>query len=78
MSSLQDLAVFVYNNIVAKAQRSYAHSFCLSCNLTRHARNSFGLLPQGHCELKKNLNLEKTTSSVQYVLLLIYDCFTQK
>ena len=33
--------------------------------------NSFGLLPQGYCEL---LNLEKTTSSVLSVLLLIYAC----
>ena len=34
-----------------------------------HARNSFGFLP--HCE-RKTLNLEKTTSSVLSVLLLLY------
>ena len=42
-----------------------------SCHSMRHARNSFGLLSQGYYE-RKNLNLEKTTSSVLSVLLLIY------
>ena len=37
-----------------------------------HARNFFGLLPQGYCE-RKSLNNEKTTSSVLSVLLLFYD-----
>ena len=36
-----------------------------------HARNSFGILPQG-CFEQKPLNLEKTTSSVLSVLSLIY------
>jgi len=43
---------------------------CLSCHLTRHARNSYRLLPQGYCE-QKPLNLEKKKYSVS-VLLLIY------
>ena len=34
-----------------------------------HARTSFGLLPQGE---QKILNLEKATSSVLSVLLLLY------
>ena len=37
-----------------------------------HARNSFRPLPQGYCD-RKTLNIEKTTSSVISVLLLIYD-----
>ena len=36
-----------------------------------HTRNSFGLLPQGYILNEKLLNLEKTTSSVLSVLLLI-------
>ena len=38
----------------------------------KHARNSFGLLPQGYFE-RKPLNLEKSISSFLSVLLLIYD-----
>ena len=49
----------------------HAHALSLSCNSTLPARDSFGLLPQGYCE-QKPTNLEKTTSSVLSVLLLIY------
>ena len=35
-----------------------------------HARNSLGPLPRGYCE-QKTLNLEKTSSSVLSVLLLL-------
>ncbi len=46
---------------------SYAH---VALKTEReHARISNGLLPRGYC---KNLNLEKITSSVLSVLLLIY------
>jgi len=53
------------------AQGSYAHALSLSCHLTRHASNSFGLLAQDYCE-RKTSTLEKTTSSVLSVLFLIY------
>ena len=66
MSSFQE--VFVHNNPMAEAQRSYVQALSLSCHLTRHARKFFGPPPQGYCER----NLEKTTSSVLSVLLLIY------
>ena len=36
-----------------------------------HARNAFGLLPQGYCK-RKPPKFEKTTSNVLSVLLLIY------
>ena len=49
---------FVHNNPEVGAQMSYVHAISLSCHSTRHARNSFGL--------------EKTTSSVLSLLLLIY------
>ena len=52
MSSFQDLGFFVHNNPEAEAQWSYSYALSLSCNLTPHARNSFGLLPQGYCERK--------------------------
>ena len=42
-----------------------------TCRSTRHARNSFGLLPQVFVN-EKPLNVKKTTSSVLSVLLLIY------
>ena len=42
-----------------------------SCNSTRHARNSFGLLPRVIVNVKP-LNLKNTTSSVISVLLSIY------
>ena len=66
MSSFQDLEVFFHNKPKTEAQRSYVHDLSLSCHSKRHARNLFGL--QGYCER----NLEKTTSSVLSVLLLIY------
>ena len=73
MSSFQDFGVFIHNNHEAEAQRSYVH-VALNYNIeSENARNSFELLPQGYCE-RKPLNLEKTTSSVLSVLLLIYGC----
>ena len=70
MSSFQDLGVFRSNNSEAEAQRSYAHALSLSCNSTRHTRNSFRLLPLGNCE-RKTSNLEKMII-VLSVFLLIY------
>ena len=55
----------------AEAQRSYAQSLFLFCNSTQYPRTSFGILPQGYCE-RKPINLEKTTSNVLSVLLIIY------
>ena len=43
----------------------------LSRNSTLPSQDFFGLLPQGYCEQKPK-NLEKTTSSVLSVMLLIY------
>ena len=43
------------------------------CYSTQHVRNPFGFCLKGYCERKKTLNLEKTTSSVRSVFLLIYD-----
>ena len=37
MSSFQDLEGFVHNNPEVDAQRSYAHSYSLSCNSTRRS-----------------------------------------
>ena len=39
-------------NPEAEAQRSYAYALSLPCNLTRHARNSYGPLPQAYFERK--------------------------
>jgi len=58
MSSFQDLRV--HNNSEAEA----------SSNVTRNARNLFGLLPQDFCERKKPSILKKTTSNVLSVLLI--------
>ena len=69
MSYLQDLGVFRSQQPWGK--RSQAHAISLSCHITRHARTSFWLLRQDYCE-QKNPNLEKTTTSVLSVLLLIY------
>ena len=49
---------FAHNSPEAEVQRIYAprlveQALPLSCNSTRHARNFFGLLPQGYCERKK-------------------------
>ena len=59
----------VHNNPEAEVQRSYAHALSLSCYSTRHAHNSFGIRV---IVTKNPLNLEKTTSSVLSVFLLIY------
>ena len=56
--SSQDLEGFVYNNPEARAIRSYAHAL--------------GLVIQHVIVKEKPLNLEKATSSVQSILLLIY------
>ena len=42
----------LHNNPEEEAQRNYVHAHCLSCNLTRHGRDSYGPLPQGYCEQK--------------------------
>ena len=47
-------------------------SLSLSCRLTQHVRNSFGILTQSFVD-EKSLNIEKTTSGVLSVLLLIYE-----
>ena len=62
--------LFCHNNSEVDAQRSYAHAVSLSCNSAWHARNSFGLLPQGFV-IEKPL-LEKNTFSVLSVVMLIY------
>ena len=68
ISSFQDLGIFDHNNL---RQGPLSHALFLSCNLTRHTRNSFG-----HCfgviVNDKPLNLEKTTLRVLSVFLLIY------
>ena len=51
--------------------RRTAGSLYLSCNSTRHARNSFGPLSQDYCKRKTHLNLEKTTFSVLSILFSI-------
>ena len=46
---------FVHNNPKTEAQGNIYmphRTGSLSCSSTRHARNSFGLLPQGYCERK--------------------------
>ena len=45
--------------------------------MKEHARNSFGLLPQSYWN-EKPLNVEKTTSSVLVVFLLIYEAKQQE
>ena len=65
---------FTFTKTMAEVQRSYAHALSLSCHSTQHAGNTFGLLPQGNCE-RDTLNLEKTTSNVLTVMLLIYGRF---
>ena len=54
----------------AEAQRSCAHAALNDKTEREHARNYFGFLPQGYCE-QKTLHLEKTTSRVHSVFLLI-------
>ena len=78
MSSFQDLGVFVQNNPEAEAQRSYAHD-ALNYKTTEREREP-GLTPLSFCLRfivnEKLLNLEKTTSSVLSVLLLIYEDYS--
>ena len=61
-----------HNNPEAEAQRRYVHAALNYKTGREHARNFFGLLPQGYCEQNKT-NLEKTTSSFLLVLLLNYN-----
>ena len=48
MSSFQDLGVFPKELRAVGVEQALS----LSCNSTQHARNFFGLLPQGYCERK--------------------------
>ena len=66
------MGFFSRDNPEAESQRSYAHALPMACNSTLPARNFFGLLPKGYCERKSAFFFEKTTFSVQSVLLLIY------
>ena len=52
-------------------QRSYGQAVLNYTTEREQPRNSFELLTQSYCE-RKPLNLEKTTSSVLSVILLIY------
>ena len=52
MSSFKYLEVFVYNNSEAEAQRSSAQAVLNYKTEINHARNYFGLLPQGYIERK--------------------------
>ena len=61
---------FVHSNPEAAAHRSYAHAALNYKAEKEHTSNSIGPLPQDYYE-RKNLNLEKTTSIVSYLLLLI-------
>ena len=74
MSSFQDLGFFVHNNTKTEAQRSYAHAALNDIT----ERESMRVTHLGFCLRvivnEKPLNLEKTTSSVLSVLLLIYAC----
>ena len=71
MSSFQDYGFYVYNNPETEAQSSYAHVALKD----ETQRESICLTPLGFCRRvivnEKPLNLEKTTSSVLSVLLLI-------
>ena len=71
MLSFQGLGCFVHNNPVAEAQWSYAHAA-----LNYKTEREPVLIPLGLCLRvivnEKPLNLEKTTSNVLSVLLLIY------
>ena len=64
-----DIAFFKFKSfsftitLKTEAQRNYAQAALNYETQLEHPRNSFGLLPQGYCELKP-LNLAKTTSSV--------------
>ena len=52
LMGLFTLFLMVHNNFEAEVQRSYAHAALNHKTEREHARNSFGLLPQGYCELK--------------------------
>ena len=67
----KDFGVFVHNKPEAEAQRRYAHSLSL-CLVIQMQHEHNNVRPLGCC-VQKPLNLENTTSSVQSVLLLIYD-----
>ena len=60
--------VWFYCNLIITTQRSSTQAALNYKAEKEHARNSFGLVPQGHCE-RTPLILEKTTSSVLFVLL---------
>ena len=52
VSSFQDLEIFRSQNSDAASQRSYAHAALNDKIERKHARKTFGLLPQGYCERK--------------------------
>jgi len=71
MSSFQDLGVSVHNNTEAEGvtrSRCRTGSLSVSCISTQHARNSFVRL--GVILNENPLNLEKSTYSVQSVILI--------
>ena len=73
MSSFKIPEFFVHNNPEAEAQRTSVQT-ALNNKTEReseHANSSFGSQPQGYSE-RKHQHLEKTTSSVLSVFLLIY------
>ncbi len=70
MSSFQDLGV-----VPSQSWLGHPKGLCAQAALnykteTEHPSNFFGLLPQGYYE-RKPLNIEETTSSVLFVLLLL-------
>ena len=72
MLSFQDLGFFVNNNPEAEAQRSYAHVALNDKTEREHAPTPLGFCLRVTVN-EKPLNLEKKTSSVLSISLLIND-----
>ena len=71
MSSFKDLDVFLSENPVAEAQKSYApHALSLSCHLSRHALLWASDL--GYCERKtlKSIILKVSVAYLTFVTFL--------